>query len=295
MRADASSEIDGIKDSALSQIRDIERAINTAIIEVNIANGGAQESELPPPASALSAFPDPVCNKPDVALLAPAKGKRTASLQALDRYELQRRAYEPCMSSYIAQAKSEILRVKAYAELACKRITDDVNPRITEINNAVIQAVAEAVKASGERDARVSAFHSPVTAQGLDPAAYQPGGRGPIAFQAPQPGTENVTVTGDRLPQSADMPTGVGDPDAISCRAPQALTDSRLMGPEICKHNRDWAKLYKDGWNISPDGSHLVAAEKWLTLHPQTCISHNTISSNGAPEVNTFCNQGDRY
>ena len=63
IRADASSKLDGIKDSALSQIRDIERAINTAIIEVSIVNGGAQESELPPPATALSAFPAPACNR----------------------------------------------------------------------------------------------------------------------------------------------------------------------------------------------------------------------------------------
>jgi hypothetical protein len=75
---------------------------------------------------------------------------------------------------------------------------------------------------------------------------------------------------------------------------PQPLPGSRLMGPEICKHNRNWAQLYKDGFNISPDGTHPVPAEKWLTFHPQTCVSH-TVSQSGLPVVVTCCNQGDQY
>ena len=292
IRADATSQIDSIKDSAFSQIHDIERAINTAIIEVSIVNGGAQESDLPPPATALAAFPAAACNKPDAALLKPARGKQAASLKNLDRFEDQRLAFEACMRIYIAQAKTEILRVKTYAEFSCKQITDDANPRIVQINNDVTQALTDAVKASGERDARVNTTHFLLPPPSLPPPAVN---SVPVSFQPLPPNAENVTVTGERLPQSADMPTGAGDPDAISCRAPQPLTDSRLMGPEICKHNRDWAKLYKDGFNISPDGTHPVPAEKWLSFHPQTCQSHHMQSIAGLPVVVTYCNQGDRY
>jgi hypothetical protein len=293
IRATAGKQIDDIKDAALGQIGDIERAINRAIIEVSIVNGGATESDLPPPSTMLAAFPVAACSKPDEALLSPPKGKRAASLQNLDRFENQRFAFEACMSNYIAQAKSEILQVKSYAESACKRITDDANPRISQINNDVTQALADAVKATGERDTEVNNLHLPMTPYGLTPQSINLANA--KSSQLPPPDSENVIVTDQRLPRSADMPTGVGDPNAISCRSPQTLTDSRLMGPEICKHNSDWARLYKEGWNISSDGSHLVPSEKWLTLHPQTCITHNVVTSMGLAEVNTFCNQGDRY
>jgi hypothetical protein len=291
IRADAAGKLDTIKAGALGQIHDIERAINTAILEVSIVNGGAQESELPPPPTALAAFPDAACNRPDQSLLAPAKGKRAASLAALDRYEVQHRAFDACMGKYIAQAKTEIQVIKADAEAACKEITDNANPRIIEINNDVAQALEDATQASGERNAKMSAINVRIAPPALPTPAINPG---PSPSQLPPPDAENVTVTGERFPRSADMPTGAGDPDAISCRAPQTLTDSRLMGPEICKHNRDWAKLYKEGLNISPDGTHPVAGEKWLSLHPQTCISHNTVSGAGVGQVDTFC-QGDRY
>ena len=92
---------------------------------------------------------------------------------------------------------------------------------------------------------------------------------------ADKPGTENsVTITGARLPRSADMPTGEGDPDAISCRTPQQLAGSRLMGPEICKRNREWAKLYKRGDTISPDGGKIVMGEKQRTYNPQVCVTN---------------------
>jgi hypothetical protein len=295
IRAEAGGQIDSIKDRAFDQIHDIERAINTAIIEVSIVNGGAQDGDLPPPATALSAFPAAACNRPDAALLKPVKGKPAASIQNQDRFEDQRLAFEACMRTYIAQAKNEILQVKANAELALKQITGHANPRIAQINDDVTKALNDARAASGERDAKVTAIHSPFRSDGISPAAYQPGGTLSGPFQPPQiqsPGTENVIVNGERLPRSADMPSGAGDPDAISCRAPQPLTDSRLMGPEICKHNRDWAKLYKDGWNISADGSKLVPAEKWLTLHPQNCVSQQVPGSTSL--LATYCDQGDR-
>jgi hypothetical protein len=78
IRADASARLDGIKKQALDQIRDIERAIDTAILEVSIVNGTARESDLPPPATALSAFPAAACSKPDPSLLNPIQGNHAA-------------------------------------------------------------------------------------------------------------------------------------------------------------------------------------------------------------------------
>lgn len=57
----------------------------------------------------------------------------------------------------------------------------------------------------------------------------------------------------------AAFPTGDGDPDAITCRPPQPLPDSRLRGPEVCKKNAVWARYRRDGMDVASDGIHDVA------------------------------------
>jgi hypothetical protein len=57
----------------------------------------------------------------------------------------------------------------------------------------------------------------------------------------------------------AAFPTGEGDPDAITCRPPQPLPDSRLRGPEVCKKNSVWARYRRDGMDVASDGIHDVA------------------------------------
>jgi hypothetical protein len=298
LRADAGGQFDAIMAGATIQIHDIERAINTAIIQVGIVNGVAKASELPPPGEGLAAFPAPECAKPDDALLKPGRGKKAASLAALDKYEAERQGFETCMRLYIAQARNQVLQIKANAEAGFLRVADDVNPRIHAINVEVATALEDARKASGERDAKVNAIHSPLTADGLSPQSRDQL-LSPVKYQPPpdttlpnqmssnRAGTESVIVNGTRLPRSADMPTGEGDPDAISCRSPQQLGGSRLMGPEICKRNREWAKLTKNGQNISPDGSAIVAGEKQRTFNPTTCISHTVMTPQG-PQVISF-------
>ncbi|HWM61632.1 MAG TPA: hypothetical protein VNN98_05735 [Rhizomicrobium sp.] len=54
-------------------------------------------------------------------------------------------------------------------------------------------------------------------------------------------------------------PSGVGDPHAIVCRAPQALTDSGAMGPKLCMHNSVWARLTLTGQDLSADGKSVFA------------------------------------
>jgi hypothetical protein len=69
----------------------------------------------------------------------------------------------------------------------------------------------------------------------------------------------------------AAFPTGEGAPYAITCRPPQYLPGSRLMGPEVCKTNVLWAQYRKDGMDVAADGIHDVPAEKLRTLNPPAC------------------------
>jgi hypothetical protein len=55
-------------------------------------------------------------------------------------------------------------------------------------------------------------------------------------------------------PVMPDTPSGLGDPDAIVCRAPQPLSGSGVMGPKICMHNSVWARLSLTGRDLAADG-----------------------------------------
>jgi hypothetical protein len=67
-------------------------------------------------------------------------------------------------------------------------------------------------------------------------------------------------------------PRGEGDPDAVTCRLPQALPGSRLAGPEVCKINRIWAELRALGQQISPDGRTLMATAQRFGGQPAICF-----------------------
>jgi hypothetical protein len=58
------------------------------------------------------------------------------------------------------------------------------------------------------------------------------------------------------MPQS---PSGLGDPGAIVCRAPQALPGTGAMGPKICMHNNVWMQLTMTGKDLSADGKSVFA------------------------------------
>jgi len=78
-----------------------------------------------------------------------------------------------------------------------------------------------------------------------------------LAVLAPRP------VRTDSLPQAVPLvllPTGKGDPDAVTCRVPQQLPGSRLAGPEVCRTNRVWADLRARKTVIAPDGESLLAS-----------------------------------
>ena len=53
-------------------------------------------------------------------------------------------------------------------------------------------------------------------------------------------------------------PQGAGDPDGVTCRAPEALPGSRLPGPRVCETNRQWASLRARHEDITPDGESII-------------------------------------
>jgi hypothetical protein len=61
------------------------------------------------------------------------------------------------------------------------------------------------------------------------------------------------------------------DPEAIYCRPPQPLTESRMLGPRVCKKNREWDALHAQGLDISADGRGTVASEKFRSLNRAAC------------------------
>jgi hypothetical protein len=69
----------------------------------------------------------------------------------------------------------------------------------------------------------------------------------------------------------AQTPDGTGDPNAVTCRPPQRLSESRFLGPEVCKTNAVWAQYRKDGMDVAADGVHDVHSEKWRSTTPQAC------------------------
>ena len=64
--------------------------------------------------------------------------------------------------------------------------------------------------------------------------------------------TPALAAPGDD-PVMAETPSGLGDPGAVVCRAPQPL-ESGAMGPQICMHNSVWARLSLTGQDLAADG-----------------------------------------
>jgi hypothetical protein len=82
-------------------------------------------------------------------------------------------------------------------------------------------------------------------------------------------------------PAHSKHPDGEGDPDTITCRTPQTLPGQRLLGPEVCKLNSQWALLRKNGQDISADGSQIIADPKGNSVTPMTCSPAGGGTSNG--------------
>jgi beta-lactamase regulating signal transducer with metallopeptidase domain len=112
------------------------------------------------------------------------------------------------------------------------------------------------------------------------PSAPQPVTAAPVPAP-PEVQKPVVSVTSVALPARelkevvlALDPKGDGDPDAVTCRVPQALPGSRLPGPEVCMTNRIWAQLRAQGQQISPDGLALIAMVQRFGGQPAACSAN---------------------
>ena len=65
----------------------------------------------------------------------------------------------------------------------------------------------------------------------------------------------DVSAIAQTTADVAGEPTGEGNPDDISCRAPQLIPGTRNQrGPKVCKANAIWAQYREDGMTVSADG-----------------------------------------
>ena len=51
------------------------------------------------------------------------------------------------------------------------------------------------------------------------------------------------TTVAPSLPSLTPEDKSPNDPEAIYCRPPQAQTESRMLGPRVCKKNKEWENV----------------------------------------------------
>ena len=278
IRDETRKRTDAMAEAATGRIRRIERQINDAIERVKAVEGFASVAPGGPDL-ALDAFPEAECQGPDESLLVPLKGARNNTARER-RYDGQIKGYETCMRDWVGQAKSEIAQIKRDTEGAMKPVNADANRQILEIWATILQTVEQADLAQKEQAGAVAALKAQLAANMPPPDA------------SPE-ASESVVVTDTRLPRFDDQPRGEGDPDAISCRKAQPLPGQHQMGPDICKRNREWARLFQRGENIAPDGKTILEGEKQRSFAPDHCTLHTVFTTTG-PVTQTFCSQGAR-
>jgi ElaB/YqjD/DUF883 family membrane-anchored ribosome-binding protein len=276
IRDETKKQLDAMADNATSRIRRIEQQISNAIERVKAVEGLASVAPSGPD-MALDAFPEAECKMPDEGLLVPLKRTRN-NLARERRYDEQVKTYEACMRDWVSQAKSEIAQIKRDTESSLKLVTGDANRQILEIWNTILETVQQADLAQKEQANALADLEAQLAANIPPPASPSP------------EASESVVVIDTRLPRFDDQPTGQGDPDAIACRKAQPLPAQHFMGPDICKRNREWAKLFQRGENLGPDGKTILEGEKQRTFAPDHCFSH-TQFVNGVPVTQTICSQ----
>jgi len=160
----------------------------------------------------------------------------------------------PVMAGFplMVQVKQEVVAVQARAQEAITAMAQQMTPRtddaalrprlktlaVPALAPPVFQIAPIQIESGRQADAALLAAAAP------PPVADTP------AAAAPPPAAKEVAT--------ALSPAGTGDPDAITCRAPQPLPSSRLPGPQVCKSNRQWAELRARHQDIGPDGRTIV-------------------------------------
>jgi hypothetical protein len=76
------------------------------------------------------------------------------------------------------------------------------------------------------------------------------------------------------LPALPDDPQVSRDTSPMVCRPPQRLSDTRLLGPAVCKTQRQWDDLHARGLDLSIDGrSTITTSQKYRSLNTPVCRS----------------------
>jgi hypothetical protein len=271
VRDDGNAAAKAVAETASRQSRDIAGKMEAAIA------GRAPASDAQADFGGWQ-YPEADCAVPDSALMEPVRSKKGTSTSATTKFDAQQQDYRACVQSYIKQAAAEMHQIEASANARLKEIADQTNARINGLHDQVNSAIAIANHAATDE---IQAARG--TPYEIDPANY---------FKN---GVENVTVENQPPLQLADTPKGEGDAHTIVCRKPQALPDSRLLGPEICKRNRVWASLYQAGKDISADGQTILPSEKSRTINRASMACIKVPVPNG-PEaysgyfINEICN-----
>jgi hypothetical protein len=91
-----------------------------------------------------------------------------------------------------------------------------------------------------------------------------------LTFCAPASAQTTVIILKPTLPDLPGDAPAAPDTSPMVCRAPAAQTFSRLLGPRVCKTQRQWDDLHAKGLEIGADGN-VVASEKSRTLNPRAC------------------------
>ena len=95
----------------------------------------------------------------------------------------------------------------------------------------------------------------------------------PVSLSAQQQGA----VVHTTIPLPPPLPDEEADAQArlaaeqaqIVCRPPQRMTESRTLGPRVCRPKAVWDELHRQGLDISADGRGTVQSEKYRSI--QTC------------------------
>jgi len=174
----------------------------------------------------------------------------------------------------VRQVKRDVLAVQVRAQQA-------VTAMVQQIDTAPQVSIAPATPP--RRPLKVAVV-SPV----LPEAETVSAARAPAQIAAQAQLEQPVTVTAvlPVLKDTAAIPANDGDPDAIKCRAPQPLPDSRLRGPEVCRTNRVWAQLHAKGQDISVDGSTIVLnVGRSRTMTADVCGSSALLGALKSPDI----------
>jgi ElaB/YqjD/DUF883 family membrane-anchored ribosome-binding protein len=274
------AEVNRIYNEGNATIRAVADAANrqqaNLADKINAAIGGLHSTESQPDQTGWQ-FPDPDCVLPEKTLLKRVHRSSGAStaIAYTTQYDAQQQLYQSCVKSYIGQAAAEMRLITNDANTRIKQVADDANSQITELHNRIKDAIQNANDAAA------------VEAQVV---------HGTLLQLPPEnsfiDGVENVTVEGQAPLQLADTPKGEGDPNAIVCRKPQQLADSRLMGPQICKRNFVWAALYRAGKDIGADGHAILPSEKSRFLN-HTAMACTKVTMGGGYQgymTSEYCN-----